>query len=356
MTEAARDLPEVTVVIPAYNIERYIERSILSAIGQTSPNLTVLVVDDGSTDGTLAVCRKLAETHPNLQVVTGPNAGVAAARNRGTELARSEYVAYLDADDLWHPTKIAKQVASRAARDADPAWVACYTLYRVVDEHDGAHVDGGADGPRGRFFSEHLLKNHVDNGSSLLVRRDAALAVGGFDPSYAAQGNGGCEDFDFQLKLLQRFKIELVSEYLVGYRWREEAMSRDNARMARGLIAVVERFAADESLTPSQRRRILVNAQRLAGGRYFRGRDWRGMVRSLTAMFAISPTAAVASLARFGADKADRLIGRTSARGGRYPLPRFLELDPAAAQPPRRAIDRSRVDAVQSATTSRGRP
>ena len=102
----------VTVIIPVYNGEEFVERTVRSAAGQTYPELRILAVNDGSTDGTEAILARLAAEVANFSYVTTPNGGVARARNTGTEMADSTYVAYLDADDLWHPTKIAKQVAA----------------------------------------------------------------------------------------------------------------------------------------------------------------------------------------------------------------------------------------------------
>ena len=136
MKDTARELPEVTAIIPVYNMERYAERSLASAIAQTYPRLRVLVIDDGSTDRSLEICRRVAAAHPNIEVISGPNAGVAVARNKGTELAGTEYVAYLDADDLWHPSKIARQVDALLAHPRGSGWIACYALFRVIG--DGA--------------------------------------------------------------------------------------------------------------------------------------------------------------------------------------------------------------------------
>ena len=102
MARADASAPRVTAVIPAYNMEAFLERALTSAAEQTYPHLDILVIADGSTDGTRAIAERFAAGHECVAVESVANAGVAAARNLGTRLARSAYVAYLDADDLWH--------------------------------------------------------------------------------------------------------------------------------------------------------------------------------------------------------------------------------------------------------------
>jgi glycosyltransferase involved in cell wall biosynthesis len=102
--------PSVSIIIPAYNTGRYLEPTIRSALDQTWPNTEVIVVDDGSTDGSLAVARRFEG--PRLRVITQQNRGSCAARNAGTRAARGDYIQYLDHDDLLAPDKITQQLAS----------------------------------------------------------------------------------------------------------------------------------------------------------------------------------------------------------------------------------------------------
>lgn len=327
MKDTARELPEVTAIIPVYNMERYAERSLASAIAQTYPRLRVLVIDDGSTDRSLEICRRVAAAHPNIEVISGPNAGVAVARNKGTELAGTEYVAYLDADDLWHPSKIARQVAALLAHGSE--WGACYTLFRAIDDDDAVLFDGVGHGPRGAFLKEHLLSNHVGNGSSLLVRRAAALAVGGFDPSHARLGIGGCEDYDFQLKLLREHKIELVPEFLVGYRQHEGQMSSDSARMGRGIIAVIDKHARETGMSRQERKQALASWHAFVALLAIRNGQFRGFVRSVAASLRLSPRPCFSLGASFIFRRLEKLIPRAKPRagaGGRRP---FDSYDPS---------------------------
>ena len=102
----------VTVIIPVFNGEAWVRQAIDSARGQTVPPLEVIVVDDGSTDGTPAI---LAEYGTKIRAIRTTNEGVAAARNTGLRMAQGEFIAFLDADDVWHPRKLERQLRAMTA-------------------------------------------------------------------------------------------------------------------------------------------------------------------------------------------------------------------------------------------------
>ncbi len=104
------DQPLVSVVIPAFNASTYIERTLRSVMRQTYAALEIVVVNDGSTDHTAKLVEQIAASDSRIRLLSTPNRGVAAARNTGIEASSGRFVAFLDADDLWHPTKIEKQV------------------------------------------------------------------------------------------------------------------------------------------------------------------------------------------------------------------------------------------------------
>jgi glycosyltransferase involved in cell wall biosynthesis len=291
--------PKVTAVIPAYNMAAYIERALISALGQTYSNLEILVIDDGSDDETARIAGRIAGEHSHVRVVTTDNAGVAAARNLGTQMADSLYVAYLDADDLWHPLKIEKQVEALAAHGHSPEWGSCYTLHRMIDRFDTVVDDAPSSHERGDFFEDHLVWNPVGNGSNLLVRRDLALAVGGFSSDYAKAGIGGCEDLEFQLKLLRRSKMELVREFLVGYRLHTAQMSGDIVMMRLSKLAVIKNIVGDEGLAEEVRKRALVQAYLTLAKGYFLVRDWPASAKSVAASVAVSRIETLRKFARF---------------------------------------------------------
>jgi glycosyltransferase involved in cell wall biosynthesis len=226
--------PLVSVVMPAYNAERTIARTISSVLAQTYTNLEVVVVDDGSTDATREIAESFARRDPRLRVLRKENEGVARARNFGMQAARSELIAPVDADDLWHTSKIEKQVAALLAAGEDTAFV--YALFRVIDERDMVLRSSPVYRMRGRVLCQHVLVNFVGNGSAMLLRRAAALEFGGYDASLQGRGAQGCEDLLLQLRMASRYHVEVVPEYLVGYRRHSQSMSADLQRMARSYV------------------------------------------------------------------------------------------------------------------------
>ncbi|WP_434729493.1 glycosyltransferase family 2 protein [Rhizobium binae] len=252
------DLPLVSVVVPAYNASAYIERTLRSAIRQTYTALEIIVVDDGSTDDTAKVVEMIAMSDSRIRLLSTPNRGVAAARNTGIDTSSGRFVAFLDADDLWHRTKIEKQ--AKALNRLPNRWAAVYALHYLINEDDEIIGLGSSRMARGYIYAQHLKFKYVGNGSALLVRRDVALEIGGFDSSYAAAGIGGCEDLDFELRLAAHYCIEVIPERLVGYRKHPGSMSSDHLRMGKSALEVVRRSIAANPGLPRYAIRSAIDA------------------------------------------------------------------------------------------------
>ncbi len=161
----------VSCIVGVHNGERYLEETLRSILGQSWRPIEVLVIDDGSTDGTAAVARRLA---PDVEYRWQPNAGPAAARNTGIRAARGDCLAFLDADDLWHPEKIARQMACLAARPELGFCLAHVQNFWEPELHEEAERFQGQ--PRSRPLPGWTTP-------ALLVRRSALETVGLFDES-----------------------------------------------------------------------------------------------------------------------------------------------------------------------------
>jgi glycosyltransferase involved in cell wall biosynthesis len=203
------------VVVPAYNAERTVVDTVQSALAQTFTDLELLVVDDGSTDGTVG--RLEAIRDPRLAVRSVSHAGLAATRNRGIAATRGALVAFLDADDLWTP-------------DVDAA----------------GHPVGAqrAVSLTGDVYAALLVENIAPSGSNLLVRRGALEDVGGFDPACQVS-----EDWELAVRLAARWPFVVVPRHQVFYRQTPGSMtaglSASPERWAEAMRAVVDRvFAA----------------------------------------------------------------------------------------------------------------
>ena len=173
-----------------------------------------------------------------MRLIEQPNAGVAAARNTGWQAARAELIAFVDADDLWAPTKIERQLAALTRAHDGVGLVYCW--YSLIDIQ-GRVIDGGhRPGWRGPVLERLFLGNFVGNGSAALVRRQALVDAGGFDSRLHEAGAHGCEDYLFYCRVAERYEFEVVEEPLVGYRWLPWNMSSNLTRMLRSWMLVVD--------------------------------------------------------------------------------------------------------------------
>jgi hypothetical protein len=226
----------VSVVVPAYNAERTLEETLRSAVAQTFSAIEIVVVDDGSEDGTREIVAKLAAADPRIRLVGSANAGVASARNLGIRHARGRYVAPLDADDIWHPTKLEKQLAV-IERDPALGFVYCFSDFIDADSRVIGRPEGYAS--TGRPLLEHCFYNFVGNGSAMLMPRDLAIKLGGYAPALRDLGLEGCEDYLLQLRSLRSRPVACVPERLVGYRRLAGNMSFDFVKMAKSEALVL---------------------------------------------------------------------------------------------------------------------
>jgi glycosyltransferase involved in cell wall biosynthesis len=221
--------PLVSVVLPAHNAAATIAETLASALGQSYRNLEVIVIDDASTDDTAAIARRAGAEDPRVRVVELPrNSGPSGARNAGIAQARGTYVALLDADDLWRPDKIAKQV--ERFRSAPPSVGVVYCWWTYMDG-DGITLPGryGAYLHEGDVYARMLMATFIGPASVPMIRRDLLLAVGGFDESLP-----GHEDKALYMALAEVSDYAVVPECLVGYRAVPGSFSHGLENLIRG--------------------------------------------------------------------------------------------------------------------------
>jgi glycosyltransferase involved in cell wall biosynthesis len=234
---AVKGKPTVSVIIPAYNAQAFIEETIRSVQQQTYPNLEILVVDDGSKDCTSAIVERYAKDDPRIRLFSQQNKGVAAARNLAISEATGKYIAPIDADDIWYPTKIERQVDA-LERAGEKAGVA-YTWSVSLDDKSRV-VDAGPKWDlEGEVYQALVLRNFIGNASVPMFRRSALETVGGYNEQMRALDAQGCEDWDICLRCAERYEYCVVKEYLVGYRCYSESMSYNHAAMGRSYDIVM---------------------------------------------------------------------------------------------------------------------
>ena len=208
--------PLVSAIIPAYNAETTIGETLRSVLRQTYKNLEAIVVDDGSTDGTIEIVRSMAAWDNRLRLLRQENAGVAAARNRGIEASRGEFIAPIDADDIWFSRNLEKQVA-RMMRIDDPVDVV-YSWTLEIDR-DG-QFSGGFHSARfeGSVFFALLQAFFIGHASGTLIRKKCFEKIGGYDSGLRDQNAEGCEDWDFCLRMAEHYRFGVVPKFLIAYR------------------------------------------------------------------------------------------------------------------------------------------
>ena len=231
----------VVTLVPAYNAEAFVAHAVRSVLAQTLGAFHVVVVDDGSTDGTAAAARTFAD--PRVTVLTTPNGGPSRARNVGARVApAAEHLAFLDADDLWDSGKLAAQVA-RLDAEPDLVAVGCYMRYvSATGTVLGRAGQPVGDGDRARIAHGELFPFPM---SSLVVRRAAFDAVGGFDEEL---GRVGSEDLDLLARLARVGRVACVPEVLGAYRVHAgSAMARHRRRINQAARFVRARLAAADA-------------------------------------------------------------------------------------------------------------
>ena len=261
-------MPTVSVIIPAYNAADFISETIEAALAQTYRDFEVIVVNDGSTDDTMA---RLHEFGSRIRVHEQSNSGVATARNTGVKIATGSWIAFLDSDDLWMPRKLERQLAQSDA------------LMRYTDR---LNIGARGDLPElqslvtpmydGDVFELLMMEGNFITSSSVLVQRQVFEQMNGF-----FTGLNGTEDWDLWLRIAERHRIGLCTEPLVSYRFHPGGISRNYRKMGRERQQVIARALALErgrALDWRARRRVWAQTWETNGGEARRaGARWQAL-------------------------------------------------------------------------------
>ncbi|MFN0185174.1 MAG: glycosyltransferase family 2 protein, partial [Aquabacterium sp.] len=198
---------EVSAVIPTYNRKGRVERAVRSVLAQTKPVEEIIVVDDGSTDGTAA---SLETTFGGrVRVIRQANLGVSAARNSGIRAAVGRYLALLDSDDAWSPDKIRLQHDWLQARP-DFGMVLCDYDRIEADQSEPRAFRRREAIPLDGFVLEHVLRQPSLAPSTAMIRREVFDQVGGFDETLRT-----AEDVDFHIRVAARWQIGVIEQVLM---------------------------------------------------------------------------------------------------------------------------------------------
>jgi len=268
-------MPEVSVIIPVYNQTEYLTEALKSVFAQTYSDLEIIVVDDGSTEPVAPVIVRMEK---QVRCIRVENGGVARARNIGIENASGEYIALLDADDLWFPRKIEIQMKTiEANKDVDLV----YTGAEYIDREGrymgkmGQKVQRATQNP---FRDLLVVGNIVGTPSSVLAKKECFQKLGGFDVSLSVSA-----DWDMWIRFSRHYHFIYIEEPLVSYRVHGDNMHLNMAALEHDITSVLNKHFNSretmEELAPF--RRAVYSSQFLSlAGCYWYKRAWKDFFRT----------------------------------------------------------------------------
>lgn len=245
--------PLVSVLVPAYNHEQYVEETLQSVVDQTYENIELIVINDGSTDRTGGVIEEFIERNPGFRItyLEQTNEGICKTLNRGLKYAKGKYVALLSSDDIWTPYKIVKQVQLMERNDNIGLVFSDHYFLRVREITNIRATDYKPNIRRCFIKSiqnvnmyEMLMTEDIIPALTVLMRRDCVDKLGGFDAELSA------EDFDMWLRMAKEFPIAYIDEPLAYYRIHETNVSNKamNARAIKLIMKILRKQYREEPL------------------------------------------------------------------------------------------------------------
>jgi glycosyltransferase involved in cell wall biosynthesis len=260
--------PLVSVIIPNYNYAQYLREAIDSVLNQTYSNLEIIVVDDGSKDDSKKVLSGYGE---KIKTIFQQNQGVSAARNNGAKASGGEFIAFLDADDVWLPEKIEKQIR-KFGLDKNLGLV--HVGVEEIDA-DGKRIQTLLNGLEGTVSHELLLLKRaviLGGGSGLMIPRKVFDEVGGFDLRLSTSA-----DWDIFYRIASRYAVGFVSEILLKYRFHNSNMHGNIGRMEHDMMLGFEKaFSNGATVRKSE---CYGNLHRTLAGSYFHAKQYSDFVR-----------------------------------------------------------------------------
>lgn len=263
-------MPKVSVIIPTYNRLPMLKEAVQSVLAQDFEDFELIIVDDGSTDGTSEVMRQYGGRVKLIE--HSQNRGVSAARNRGLLQAKGKYIAFLDSDDLWVKGKLKTQVNFL---DENPHYPLCYTDEIWIRKGRRVNPMKKHSKYSGWIF-EKCLPLCIISPSSAMMRKTLFSKVGLFDEALPV-----CEDYDFWLRVSARFPIFFIPKKLIIKRGgHADQLSQRSWGNDRYRVIALEKLLSEPSLRPEERERVLEEMRKkcevLSKGFFKRGNELEG--------------------------------------------------------------------------------
>ncbi len=255
---------DISVIIPSYNRAPLLARAIESVLAQTLSPCEIIVVDDGSSDGTAEL---VSNNFPQCRYIQQPNSGVSSARNRGIAASSGEWLAFLDSDDEWLPTKLAAQ---KSTLESEPNHLICHT--KEIWIRNGKRVNAMKKHQKsGGWIFLNCLPLCIISPSAVIIHRSLLEEVGTFDEALPV-----CEDYDLWLRICNHNPVVFVTEpQIIKYGGHEDQLSRSEWGMDRFRVEALEKIISSGRLKPDDRQAaietLLAKSAILANGAKKRG-------------------------------------------------------------------------------------
>ena len=224
-------MPKISVIIPAYNAMNYLPETLKSVLKQTFTDFEILIVNDGSSDDIVEWVSQI--TDPRVKLISQTNQGVSAARNMGIRKSQGEYIALLDADDLWEPVKLEKQVRKL---EANPSIGLVYTWTSFIDQFSKPTGVSIVSHLEGNVWKDIVVRDMISTGSSTMIRSECFDKVGLFDSDLCIG-----EDRDMWTRIAAIYPFAVIKEPLTLYRRHPQNTTKSNQIIIPQLSRVIEK-------------------------------------------------------------------------------------------------------------------
>jgi glycosyltransferase involved in cell wall biosynthesis len=232
--------PAISVIIGVFNGERYIRDAVASVLSQSFSDFELLIIDDGSTDGTADVIKRFSDAR--IRYHYQENLGISAARNAGIKHSKGNYIAFLDCDDIWLEDRLMKQhdlLSENAATGA--VYSDCYIAGESIDDTKyGRGFFSIVSPKKGRIFKELLSANMIPS-PTMLIRKECFERTGLFDTSLSSAA-----DYDMWLRIAREYNFDFLKEPLAKYREHAGGMSKNRAKAIEDALRVFAKFVNDK--------------------------------------------------------------------------------------------------------------
>lgn len=256
-----QDNPLVSVIIPAYNHELYIEEALQSVIDQTYPNIELIVINDGSTDGTAKVITDFISRHQNhnIQFINKQNEGVCKTLNKGLEMSTGEYVAFLASDDLWLSDRVSIQVRFLEKNENigmvfSDAWFLRFTTKTDIkwSNYKPGISSYFKNGIQNEDMYILLLTHAIIPALTVMIRKQILKEVGFFDENLVY------EDYDMWLRIAMQYPLGYINQPLAFYRMHGTNISNNTGFMIRGMFQTIRKHFGINPLKHKPIKKIMI--------------------------------------------------------------------------------------------------